>query len=88
MVEMQMAHDYSFDVFDIIAGCLDGIGQLMLLLVNYSGEHICQRGTPFLVSDRYYQCSDIQEADGWWIELTTSIFSAQPVSNRIRPASG
>lgn len=48
MIEVEVANDNSFDVFDIVAGGLDGIWECVIVGVFDSGEDICQRSTPFL----------------------------------------
>ena len=46
VVEMQMTHDYSFDVFDIMACLLDLCRQLMLRKIFHSFEDVVQWRSP------------------------------------------
>lgn len=46
MVQMQMAHDNSFDVLDIIPSSSDRVGELHLLSVHSLWEEVGKRSTP------------------------------------------
>ena len=48
MVEVKVAHDDGFDVFYVIAGRFDCVGELHLLGVDGAWEEIGEWRTPFL----------------------------------------
>jgi len=48
VVEVEVAHYDGFDVFDVIAGCFDGVGELHFFRVDGAWEEIGERRTPFL----------------------------------------
>jgi hypothetical protein len=48
VVEVQVAHDYGFDVFDVVPRGFDRIRQLHLLGVDGAWEEISERCAPFL----------------------------------------
>lgn len=48
VVEVKVAHDNGFDVFDIVAGRFDGVGELHFLGLDCAWEEIGERRTPFL----------------------------------------
>jgi len=47
VVEVEVAHDDGFDVFDIVAGGFDGVWELHLLGVDGAWEEIGEWRTPF-----------------------------------------
>lgn len=50
VVEVEVAHYDRFDVFDVVAGRFDGVGELHLLGVDCAWEEIGEWRTPFLLS--------------------------------------
>lgn len=48
VIEMEMAHDDGFDVFDVVAGGFDGVGKLHLLSIDRPWEDVGESYTPFL----------------------------------------
>lgn len=48
VVEVEMAHDDGFDVFDVVAGGFDGVWELLVLGVDGAWEEIGEWRSPFL----------------------------------------
>lgn len=48
MIQVEMAHDDGLDIFDIVSGCFDGCGELVVLSVLSAGEDVGYGGAPFL----------------------------------------
>lgn len=65
MVEVEMAEDNSFDVFDIVACGLDCSRKVMLIFIRFPWEDICEwrwRECLFILSAT---CVKENEADIW-----------------------
>ena len=83
VVEVEVAHDDGFDVFDVVACGFDGVWELHFLGVDGTWEEIGEWRSPFLWL-RWSGSSAVLFADIVGV-LTISTSSAHPVSNRIKP---
>lgn len=48
MIEVEVTKHDGFNVLNIVPGFFDGVGKLVLLVINHTGEDICKWRSPFL----------------------------------------